>query len=50
MALYHKWDVKNDFACVLRFFSLISDDLGSVTYLQIGDELFFFLQIMVRTI
>ena len=23
MALYHKWDVKNDFAYVLQFFSLI---------------------------
>ena len=31
MASYHKWDVKNDFAYVLQFFSLISDDLGGVT-------------------
>ena len=30
MALYHKWDVKNDFAYVIQFFSLISDGLGSV--------------------
>ena len=30
MALYHKWDVKNGFAYVLTFFSLISDILGSV--------------------
>ena len=30
MALYHKWDVKNAFAYVLQFFSLISDSLGSV--------------------
>ena len=30
MALYHKWDVKNDFAYVLQFFSLISDGLGGV--------------------
>ena len=30
MALYHKWDVKNGFAYVLTFFSLISDSLGSV--------------------
>ena len=30
MALYHKWDVKNDFAYLLQFFSLISDSLGSV--------------------
>ena len=30
MALYHKWDVNNDFAYVLQFFSLISDSLGSV--------------------
>ena len=28
MALYHKWDVKNGFAYVLQFFSLISDSLG----------------------
>ena len=28
MALCHKWDVKNDFAYVLQFFSLISDGLG----------------------
>ena len=33
MALYHKWDVKNDFAYVLQFFSLISDSLGSVNTL-----------------
>ena len=31
MALYHRWDVKNDFAYVLQFFSLISDGLGSVS-------------------
>jgi hypothetical protein len=31
MALCHKWDVKNDFAYVLQFFSLISDGLGSVS-------------------
>ena len=30
MALYQKWDVKNYFAYVLQFFSLISDTLGSV--------------------
>ena len=30
MALYHKLDVKNDFAYVVQFFSLISDILGSV--------------------
>ena len=30
MALYHKWDVKNDCAYVLQFFSLISDSLDSV--------------------
>ena len=28
--LYNKWDVKNDFAYVLQFFSLISDGLGGV--------------------
>ena len=30
MALYHKQDVKNDFAFVLQFFSVISDSLGGV--------------------
>ena len=30
MALYHKWDVKNDFPFVLQFFSLTSDGLGVV--------------------
>ena len=30
MALCHKWDVKNDFAYVLQFFSLISDILEVV--------------------
>ena len=30
MALYHKWDVKNGFVYVLKFFSLISDGLGGV--------------------
>ena len=30
MALYHKWDVKNDFAYALQLFSLISDSLDSV--------------------
>ena len=34
MALYHKWDVKNDFAYVLQFFSIISDGLGGVTYIR----------------
>ena len=34
MALYHKWGVKNDFIYVLTFFSLISDGLGSVLYLN----------------
>ena len=33
MALHHKWDVKNDFAYVLQFFSLISEGLGSVEYI-----------------
>ena len=33
MALYHKWDVKNDFAYVHQFFSLISDILCSVIYI-----------------
>ena len=30
MALYQKWDVKNGFAFVLQFFSLISDSLAGV--------------------
>ena len=30
MALYHKWDVKNDFAYLLQFFSLNSQGLGGV--------------------
>ena len=30
MALYHKWDVKNGFAYVLQFFSLIFDSLGGL--------------------
>ena len=34
MTLYHKWEVKNDFAYVLQFFSLISDSLGSVCCLE----------------
>ena len=34
MPLYCKWDVKNDFAYVLQFFSLISDSLGGVYLLQ----------------
>ena len=28
--MYHKWDVKNDFAFLLQFFSIISDNLGGV--------------------
>ena len=30
LTLYHNWDVKNGFAFVLQFFSLISDSLGGV--------------------
>ena len=41
MALYHKWDVKNEFAYALKFFSLISVGLGSVTLPR--NELLFFL-------
>ena len=37
MALYHKWDVKNGFAYVLTFFSLISDGLGSVLFIGNGE-------------
>ena len=36
MAFYHKWDVKNDFAYVLQFFSLISDSLGSVAWVTLN--------------
>ena len=32
MALYHRWVVKNGFAYVLTFFSLISDGQGGVNY------------------
>ena len=45
MALYHKWDVKNDFAYVLQFFSLISDSLGSVALHEMPDWLNFLLNI-----
>ena len=34
MALYHKWDVRNGFAYVLQFFSLIFDGLGCVKQTQ----------------
>jgi hypothetical protein len=34
MGLYNKCDVKNDFAYVLQFSSLISDGQGGVTYLR----------------
>ena len=34
MVLYHKWDVKNDFAYMLQFFLLISDSLDVVSLLQ----------------
>ena len=33
MTLYHKWDVKNGFAYVLKVFSLISDGLGGVPHI-----------------
>ena len=33
MDLYHKWDVKNYFAYVRQFFSLIFDSLGSVFFI-----------------
>ena len=39
MALYHKWDVKNDFAYVLQFFSLISDSLCSVVAGHLNEAL-----------
>ena len=43
MALYHKWDVKNDFAYVLKFFSFISESLGSVKTKYINVNKFWFL-------
>ena len=39
MAFYHEWDVKNDFAYVLQFFSLIFDGLGGVFNLGFFDLL-----------
>ena len=33
--LYHKWDVKNAFAFVFQFFSLISDGLGGMTTIKL---------------
>ena len=39
MALYHKQDVKNDFAYTLQFFSLISDGLGGVCSTEQGSQL-----------
>ena len=40
MASYHKWDVKNGFAFVLQFFSIISDGLGGVHTLAMEKCLF----------
>ena len=34
MALYHKWDVKNDFPNLLQFLSLISDSLSNVNSIE----------------
>ena len=49
MALCHKWDVKNDFAYVLQFFSLISDGLGSVNGLTVIHlKHFLWLNVMLR--
>ena len=39
MPFYHKLDVKNDFAYVLQFFSLISEGLGSVGILSTVDAI-----------
>ena len=41
MALYHKWNVKNGFAYVLQFFSLISDGLGGVQAMQCSSRVQF---------
>ena len=40
MALYHKWDVKNDFAYLLQVFSFIFDGLSSVKWLRIQVTLY----------
>ena len=54
MALYHKWNVKNDFTFVFQFFSLISDGLGGVMDILIIDQLGFASQtsspFLIRTI
>ena len=42
MALYYKWDVKNGFAFVLKFLSLVSDDLGGVYKVKSGGTLIWF--------
>ena len=47
MALYHKWDVKNDFSYVLQFFSLISDGLSGVIQVYASKEVGGVFQIMM---
>ena len=46
MALYHEWDVINDFAYVLQYFSPISDSLGSVPNVLINFCFVFLLEII----
>ena len=38
MAYCHKWGVKNGYSFVLHFFSLISEGLGGVVFVQILDN------------
>ena len=51
MALYHKWDVKNDFAYALQFFSLISNGLGGVYWLRLEPAkiIQWFFELMMKT-
>ena len=48
MALYYKEDVKNGFAFVLQFFSLISVGLGCVLNMLI--KLFVILKLILKTL
>ena len=38
MASYHEWNVKNGFAYVLQFFSIICDGLGGVPDFVTGKD------------
>ena len=47
MASYHKWDVKNDFAYVLQFFSLISNGLGGVACITLKIKLLWIWKVLL---